>query len=83
MQQMYDDREFQSTPPVKAATKDTQPKFATVGFQSTPPVKAATAQLYAVSAMRTAFQSTPPVKAATARCLWCGRGGAYFNPRRP
>ena len=55
---------FQSTPPVKAATRRAIPCTRGQRFQSTPPVKAATkqrdARLYQLR-----FQSTPPVKAAT------------------
>ena len=37
-------RQFQSTPPVKAATLSVSALFDAPGFQSTPPVKAATAR---------------------------------------
>ena len=56
--------QFQSTPPVKAATRLQVPESAEQVFQSTPPVKAATCA--ETSQLCTAgFQSTPPVKAAT------------------
>ena len=56
--------QFQSTPPVKAATKDLYRIYKSVIFQSTPPVKAATV-MTAHTADDGLFQSTPPVKAAT------------------
>ena len=56
--------QFQSTPPVKAATLPGDVVGLPVRFQSTPPVKAAT---FCVDIINYAliFQSTPPVKAAT------------------
>ena len=57
--------EFQSTPPVKAATflvHAAHMQFHT--FQSTPPVKAATLSRTQCG-FAPEFQSTPPVKAAT------------------
>ena len=63
---MFDDFDdtFQSTPPVKAATRRFQPRRDTRKFQSTPPVKAATCERQVAEHLRS-FQSTPPVKAAT------------------
>ena len=55
---------FQSTPPVKAATKKRSENHGTHTFQSTPPVKAATAAAFRATQSQR-FQSTPPVKAAT------------------
>ena len=55
---------FQSTPPVKAATKAGAQMVAYGVFQSTPPVKAATI-LFFSCLLSFKFQSTPPVKAAT------------------
>ena len=55
---------FQSTPPVKAATDNSNISIVTGAFQSTPPVKAATFRdLFNYLLLK--FQSTPPVKAAT------------------
>ena len=58
-------REFQSTPPVKAATYNLRQCAYQCQFQSTPPVKAATVNLK-TKIEAALFQSTPPVKAATA-----------------
>ena len=58
------DVEFQSTPPVKAATINIRPRRGICVFQSTPPVKAATIFL-GKQYLGQKFQSTPPVKAAT------------------
>ena len=73
---------FQSTPPVKAATrpyiKPRHPRF----FQSTPPVKAATTDSANVPT-RPLFQSTPPVKAATLPEIPLFLNRDTFNPRRP
>ena len=55
---------FQSTPPVKAATRRFRLTNQEEEFQSTPPVKAATT-LTAWMMLTLRFQSTPPVKAAT------------------
>ena len=55
---------FQSTPPVKAATRNTRDGECIPKFQSTPPVKAATCSIV-FSRTPNLFQSTPPVKAAT------------------
>ena len=44
------DAEFQSTPPVKAATLSVATSYVIYGFQSTPPVKAATFPLLGLSA---------------------------------
>ena len=56
---------FQSTPPVKAATKRNISLARKLrAFQSTPPVKAATS-MDPFTANNLGFQSTPPVKAAT------------------
>ena len=60
--------EFQSTPPVKAATLAHVQQECTLQFQSTPPVKAAT-QTRNRDEMVAGFQSTPPVKAATCMVL--------------
>ena len=57
--------QFQSTPPVKAATNNAATNLLNITFQSTPPVKAATIKAGAKVTAQ-AFQSTPPVKAATA-----------------
>ena len=74
---------FQSTPPVKAATRhQASPPSPSREFQSTPPVKAATIQAYArISSSE--FQSTPPVKAATKPFSRHISASHYFNPRRP
>ena len=61
---LYGEKEFQSTPPVKAATIVWYCYDSVNIFQSTPPVKAATV-LYSSSHRAPQFQSTPPVKAAT------------------
>ena len=56
---------FQSTPPVRGATRKrsfTQTTART--FQSTPPVRGATVYRPAI-AIQTVFQSTPPVRGAT------------------
>ena len=58
-------KEFQSTPPVKAATSQIGQLLCFVGFQSTPPVKAATYRQQGLKLPDSIFQSTPPVKAAT------------------
>ena len=55
---------FQSTPPVKAATRIKRSFMVNKKFQSTPPVKAATFVHIPKYVLRI-FQSTPPVKAAT------------------
>ena len=55
---------FQSTPPVKAATRSRQRLARFNRFQSTPPVKAAT-RPGQQNPPKFEFQSTPPVKAAT------------------
>ena len=55
---------FQSTPPVKAATRKTITDVVAFVFQSTPPVKAATLRR-SFRRLSSKFQSTPPVKAAT------------------
>ena len=60
------EQEFQSTPPVKAATSTLVCPMQKRTFQSTPPVKAATVLRLTRVAIVT-FQSTPPVKAATCR----------------
>ncbi len=63
--------QFQSTPPVKAATNNAATNLLNITFQSTPPVKAATAK-GKVIACPVEFQSTPPVKAATRTAFWSG-----------
>ena len=60
----YKECKFQSTPPVKAATRADIIRDFTARFQSTPPVKAATSTNSSNGAF-CLFQSTPPVKAAT------------------
>ena len=63
-QRLHAATEFQSTPPVKAATDLLRQDDELREFQSTPPVKAATdSRQFAFTNF--VFQSTPPVKAAT------------------
>ena len=57
--------QFQSTPPVKAATQLVHYLLGNGVFQSTPPVKAATIASSPLTSRDAVFQSTPPVKAAT------------------
>ena len=73
---------FQSTPPVKAATRSRAQPWRCCSFQSTPPVKAAT-KAGAKMVVYGVFQSTPPVKAATFRAHARRCAAFYFNPRRP
>ena len=68
-------RKFQSTPPVKAATKQLHTRLRQLRFQSTPPMKAATDFKF-TGDVKFEFQSTPPVKAAT------HRRGLHFSHRR-
>ena len=80
--------QFQSTPPVKAATFKVRKADNDVLFQSTPPVKAATIRR-GMDAADMTFQSTPPVKAATlsrSRCrqkyrisIHAAREGGDYN----
>ena len=74
--------QFQSTPPVKAATGTSQSRQDVRLFQSTPPVKAATFAKFQ-KLLPKIFQSTPPVKAATRPLLRSPSRPPYFNPRRP
>ena len=76
-------KEFQSTPPVKAATcPRVSGKHQRSAFQSTPPVKAATLTAECWES-GTLFQSTPPVKAATRVYDVEEDFSRDFNPRRP
>ena len=75
-------KQFQSTPPVKAATIRNVKIVDLWAFQSTPPVKAATNQLNLRAALN-GFQSTPPVKAATEYAVKIINASYNFNPRRP
>ena len=65
LEEVFYDAEFQSTPPVKAATLSVSHSVISAIFQSTPPVKAATISACIIGVMYLIFQSTPPVKAAT------------------
>ena len=64
--------QFQSTPPVKAATNNAATNLLNITFQSTPPVKAATI-IHTLRIPMELFQSTPPVKAATSLTTCPGR----------
>ena len=57
---------FQSTPPVRGATRAVLCPCAAQGaFQSTPPVRGATGISWAYHTQSRKFQSTPPVRGAT------------------
>ena len=73
---------FQSTPPVKAATRTEFQIEEKPQFQSTPPVKAATI-IHMLLILMGLFQSTPPVKAATSALDFLASCINNFNPRRP
>ena len=84
---------FQSTPPVRAATRRRIILYSCRDiFQSTPPVRAATFDLCNSELYQMVFQSTPPVRAATMPGLylsdaWCisihaaREGGDYVKER--
>ncbi len=55
---------FQSTPPVREATKIVRIKLNPNPFQSTPPVREATVSMASALSLAV-FQSTPPVREAT------------------
>ena len=64
--------EFQSTPPVRGATRSDPAYSALSPFQSTPPVRGATSEKFE-GYLAAAFQSTPPVRGATIQiCSECG-----------
>ena len=74
--------EFQSTPPVKAATANSVTAVGLDGFQSTPPVKAATINgdkitVYGSISIHAAREGGDAVAVTLPAEI------SYFNPRRP
>ena len=80
---MSDSCEFQSTPPVKAATSSASPRmsFATISIHAAREGGDGFASVFINQPE--AFQSTPPVKAATYIARFYLQSSPYFNPRRP
>ena len=74
--------EFQSTPPVKAATDVVGNVFREYRFQSTPPVKAATPSVFA-SSRRKRISIHAAREGGDLSCSSTDSCPRYFNPRRP
>ncbi len=74
--------QFQSTHPVRGATRGSVSSPARSGFQSTHPVRGATG-IRRRRVLRALFQSTHPVRGATAQNGNCPCCKQYFNPRTP
>ena len=73
---------FQSTPPVKAATKCSSLCSAFKSFQSTPPVKAATVSA-ADAARKVAISIHAAREGGDQDTMRVRRITCHFNPRRP
>ncbi len=79
---MHEGEEFQSTPPVKAATRPALATLPQAIFQSTPPVKAAT--LYAWNQYDYVEISIHAAReGGDTQSFFAKLAHAYFNPRRP
>ncbi len=78
------ERAFQSTRPVRGATRrySTQTQTAYM-FQSTRPVRGATGASLMTAVASARFQSTRPVRGATPARRWSTRASTRFNPRAP
>ena len=73
---------FQSTRPIRGATKGRWLALEYVVFQSTRPIRGAT-RAAGLSHMHYGFQSTRPIRGATTPSDWTASTGRYFNPRAP